>query len=166
MSRVEDIRPVLVRAARSEAVADGSSTIEAEHLLLALAGRHGTAAQRILGAAGLDRAAVVEALRREREQSLRAVGVTLSLNELPVPSPDRSARPRIASSVKQALLRGHQAAASRGGGRMSSSHLLAGVLGAKLGTVPRALHLAGVDRSALVASVESELDRPPAPSGD
>jgi len=41
-----DVRSILVRSARDEARRDGSRTIEAEHVLLALARRDETAAAR------------------------------------------------------------------------------------------------------------------------
>ena len=72
-----DARVAVVGAAREEALALGSASIEAEHLLLALAGDEDTATGRLLADAGLDREGVLEALDRESERSLAAVGVDL-----------------------------------------------------------------------------------------
>jgi hypothetical protein len=56
--------------------------------------------------------------------------------------------------VKRLLLRGHGAAKAHGGGRISSTYLLLGILGAHVGTVPRALALAGVDQAGLATGAD------------
>jgi hypothetical protein len=43
--------------------------------------------------------------------------------------------------------------------RIEPAHLVLGVLRAPVGTVPRALEVAGLDRLALARRVEAELDR-------
>ena len=67
----------VVLSARSEARATGSHTIEAEHILLALANQEGTDAREILESIGLNHDSIRAALEREFEESLRAVGVSL-----------------------------------------------------------------------------------------
>jgi hypothetical protein len=57
------------------------------------------------------------------------------------------------TSAKAALRRALHAAhdGRRRRGRLDSVDLLIGILGAELGTVPRALAIAGIDRAALIA---------------
>ena len=57
--------------------------------------------------------------------------------------------PRMAASAKTALDRAVRAAAARRHRRIAAGHILLGVLQAEAGTVPRALALAGVDRTEL-----------------
>lgn len=145
----QDARAV-VKAAETQAAHLGSPTIEAEHLLLALADREAA-----LAAVGLDRDGVLEALEAERDRSLAAVGIVASDFELP-PAPVR--RPRFAASSKLALERALRAAVARSDKRLVSGHILLGVLAAEAGTVPRALALAGVDRDDLRARAQTALD--------
>jgi ATP-dependent Clp protease ATP-binding subunit ClpA len=149
-----DIRHVVVHAARAEARADGSCVVEAEHVLLALADQEGTTAQRLLISAGLGRHSLRTALDREREASLRAGGVSAGTRGLPMSSAGPHRSPPLGASVKRLLLRGHSAAKAHGGGRISSTHLLLGILGAHVGTVPRALALAGVDQAGLATGAD------------
>lgn len=133
-----------VEAALREAQAAGSPTVEAEHLLVALARRPHPA----LAARGLGAGRVAEALAAERAASLAAAGV-----DWDVPTRPTRAEPRFAASAKLALERSLPAAVARGDRRLTSDHVLLGVLEAEVGTVPRALALAGVDRRALAEAV-------------
>jgi D-alanyl-D-alanine carboxypeptidase len=146
-------REVLERAER-EAQGDGSATIEAGHFLLAIAAQEGTDAGRVLDSAGLGYDAVKEALLREFAQSLSAAGVSLDAYDLPRATPDPSRRPRPGAWYRPAMER---MAAARGRGHLRSGHLLLGILGAEVGTVPRALAIAGVNRVSLTERVRSEL---------
>jgi ATP-dependent Clp protease ATP-binding subunit ClpA len=147
----KDVRAVLVRGARREAQLDGSATIEAEHVLLALAALDGTATARLLAEAGLSRDEIRAALDREWEQSLAVAGITVGVAELPTATPDPGRRPRIGESTVRLLKRAMDTASGFGGGRIGAAHMLVGLLDAKLGRVPRALDLAGIDRAALRA---------------
>jgi ATP-dependent Clp protease ATP-binding subunit ClpA len=138
-----------------EAGKDGSATIEAHHLLLAVAAQEGTTAHQVLAAAGLDQRAIRAALDREFEQSLSVVGVSRAAFDLPEPSGDPGGSARIGASAKLALERGVAAAVRRKD--LQSAHLLLGILEARAGTVPRALALAGVDRADLAARVRQAL---------
>jgi ATP-dependent Clp protease ATP-binding subunit ClpA len=140
-----------------EAGKDGSATIEAHHLLLAVAAQEGTTAHRVLTAAGLDERAIRAALDRELEHSLSVVGVSRAAFDLPEPSGDPGGSARIGASARLALERGVAAAARRKD--LRSAHLLLGILEAGAGTVPRALALAGVDRADLTARVREALTR-------
>ncbi|WP_344844962.1 Clp protease N-terminal domain-containing protein [Nonomuraea dietziae] len=92
-----------------EAQRHGSPTVEAQHLLLAVAAQEGTAPQRLLASAGLDHQAVLAALDREFDHSLSAVGVSrasfgLSRSSTPVNRP-----PTMGATAKLALERGFAA---------------------------------------------------------
>lgn len=137
-----------------EAQADGSPAVEAHHLLLAIADGPDAVIAEILTSAGLDHTALRAALDREFEHSLSAVGVSPAAFGLPRPTrtPDRSVQ--LGASAKLAVERGIGAAARKDA--LRPAHLLLGVLQAELGTVPRALALAGVDRAALIARARPE----------
>ncbi|MFC5266544.1 Clp protease N-terminal domain-containing protein [Kribbella qitaiheensis] len=150
-TKTKDVRSVLVRGARAEARLDGSSMIEAEHVLLALAALPGSAAARMLHGAGLTRDAIRAALDQEWEQSLATAGIAVTVAELPTATPDEERTPAIGESTKLLLKRAMDNAAATGGGRIGASNMLVGILDANLGRVPRALDLAGIDRAALRA---------------
>ncbi|MFI9550197.1 Clp protease N-terminal domain-containing protein [Nonomuraea endophytica] len=148
------INDIIVRGG-AEALEDGSAATEAHHLLLALATFEDTAAHRVLTTAGLGRQAIREALDREFEHSLNAVGVSLASYRLPHPSRDPERTSAMGASARLAIERGF--AASTGKKDLRPAHLLLGVLGTEIGTVPRALALAGVDRAELMARVRETL---------
>jgi ATP-dependent Clp protease ATP-binding subunit ClpA len=126
----------------------GDSTVEAEHLLLAAA-LQDDAVARTLRAQGLDFDGIAAALVAETERSLAAVGVTA--DELTF-SPF-VAQPRFATSAKSALELSLRLALERGDRHIGTGHVVLAVLHAQHGTVPRALALAGVDRTALSVQV-------------
>jgi ATP-dependent Clp protease ATP-binding subunit ClpA len=146
------VRTIVEHAGR-EAQIDRSPTIEAQHVLLAIAARPETSPGQILTSVGLDHRALREALDREFEHSLGAAGVSVRTLDLPRPSSAPAPPSNIGSSVRQALERG--VAGVRNDPR--PTHLLLGILRAEIGTVPRALALAGVDRAALLLRVEQVL---------
>ncbi|MFJ7330789.1 Clp protease N-terminal domain-containing protein [Streptomyces cyaneofuscatus] len=143
---------VIVRA-MNEARDDGSATIDAHHLLLSLAADQGSTAQQVLATVGLDRAAVREALDREFEHSLSTVGVSPAAYGLPGPS-HVSQQPRMGASARLALERSFASARKKD---LRSAHLLLGILQAQVGTVPRALALAGFDQAELADRVRQTL---------
>jgi ATP-dependent Clp protease ATP-binding subunit ClpA len=145
----------IIDQARHHASEDGSATVEAQHLLLAITAQERTTAHQVLTSVGLDQRAIREALDREFEHSLRAAGVSLAAFDLPQPSSDHEPSVRIGASAKLALERGAAAAARRRD--LQPAHLLLGILEARLGTVPRALALAGIDRADLTARVRQAL---------
>ncbi|MGW0481482.1 Clp protease N-terminal domain-containing protein [Nonomuraea sp. NPDC003214] len=150
MSEIDlHLQEVLGRA-EEEAAQDGSATIEAHHLLLAIAARPDPA----LTAVGLDHAALKAALRREFEHSLSVAGVSLGDFDLPPATRDPERRLGLGASVKLALDRMARAHRKKD---LRPGHLLIAVLQAEAGTVPRALALAGVDRAALIDRVRDEL---------
>jgi ATP-dependent Clp protease ATP-binding subunit ClpA len=143
-----DLRAVVVQSI-TEAQRRNSALVEAEHLLLALS-RQGSAPIRdALAAAGLDPAGVERSLDAERDASLRTAGVTLPPPERLAASP-RVDRPRWGASFKEALTRAHRLATGNRHARMSEVDVLAGIFALELGTVPRAMALAAVDRRAVL----------------
>lgn len=122
----------------------GDRTLEAEHLLLALAE---------LGEPELAEVDVEAALDRQFEHALSAAGV-----QVPIPAPRALKRnPGVGASTKQAIERAFRVSIERGDKKVLRGHMLLGVLAAEEGTVPRALALAGVDRDALAGRVRQRL---------
>jgi len=152
---VKEARDVAA-GAHEEARAHGSSTVEAEHVLLALARDSGGHAGEVLARAGLDHAAVVEALESEFERTLATVGVSVGALGTP-PAVPFAGRPRFGASATAALERALEVARDRGDRRIESAHILLGVLRAREGTVPRALRGAGVDPAALAADIHTAM---------
>ena len=130
----------------------GSPRIEAEHLLLAVA-RDDCPAARAMAEQGLDYEELVAALERENERSLAAVGVTAEAGPFSRAVED----PRFATSAKLALERALRAAVARHDRQIACAHVALGVLRAQVGTVPRALAIAGVDRAELSAAIAATL---------
>jgi len=146
----------ILERGRAEARQSGSSAVEAEHLLLAIAAHPGTSAHRVLAAARLDRDSLRVALDREFAASLRVAGVDLSDFDLPVATADPERAVDLGTSAKLVLERAVRTA-GRGPGRIRPAHLLLGVLDAEVGTVPRALALAGTDREQLIERTRAAL---------
>lgn len=144
----KSLKTVLARAI-DEASSRRSATVEAEHLLLALAGDQKLAAARVLADAGLTHDAIEAALNRERAESLAAAGIG-PVDEGRLAATPRQSRPGWGASVKEAIARGKDASREDRQRRSAETELLIGILRASLGTVPRALVIAGVDRSNLV----------------
>lgn len=124
---------------------EGSRTLEAEHLLLALAEDPGSRPGQVLGEAGLDADQVRVLLRRERLASLSYAGVESA--DVPPPALEPGFTPRWGTTAKAAVIRGKEASTGR---RETASNLLVGVLQAEVGRVPRALTLGGIDRAAII----------------
>ncbi|GAB2536720.1 Clp protease N-terminal domain-containing protein [Nocardia heshunensis] len=136
-----------------EAREDGSATVEAQHLLLGIAAQHGTEPQRMLAAAGLDHDTLHAALDREFEASLAVAGVTLRVADLPRPTPS-GRTPTMGATGKLALERMTTTSSKN---ELRPAHLLLAVLRAEVGTVPRALTVAGIDRATLLADVRASI---------
>lgn len=157
MFRTHQQARAIAERAREEARTAGSPTLEAEHILLAISAAPGTAAQRVLASAGLDHDAIREALDREFADSLMGVGVSLSAFDLRHPANDPARTPRWGQSAKLVFQRAAKVLAARRDRRLGATHLLLGVLRARIGTVPRALALVGVDQDGLVSRAEAAL---------
>ena len=155
MSEIDTYITAVIERAGQEARDDGSAAMEAHHLLLAIA----AAEEPSLVAAGLDRDALREALDREFARSLAAAGATLA-GRPPASSPRTSAPPP-GATFKLALERGFQLVGRKRD--LRPAHLLLGIVQAEVGTVPRALSLAGVDPAELAERIRQTLA---APDGD
>ena len=141
-----------LKQARELASELNSRTVEAEHLLIVLADPRAETGK-ALQEAGLSRSRIEAALREENRVSLAVAGVEPLTAEQA--SASRHTRtPQWGASAKAALARGHQIAKESGRVRESTTDLLLGVLQAELGTVPRALAIAGTDRTELITRIE------------
>lgn len=156
MNPFDEYLHAVITEGGSEAQRDGSATVEAQHLLLAIAAQEGTAPQRVLASAGLDHQAIRDALRREFEHSLSAAGVSLADLNVPRAQGYRKSAPNVGASTKLALERGFNSVSRKRD--LRPAHVLLGILRAEVGTVPRALALAGVDRTDLQARVQHTLE--------
>jgi D-alanyl-D-alanine carboxypeptidase len=127
-------RRAVQRAVDEEAPAAGTAAVEAEHLLLALAADQGGAVAGQLCENGVDDfAAAGRPAARRRKVSL-------------------------ATSSKRSLERAVRLAAGRGDRTLGAAHLLLGILHTQIGTVPRALAIADIDRVGLIGQAERLLD--------
>ena len=148
------LKAVIVRSI-DEASRRGAAKVEPEHLLLSIAAS-GDVAALALADAGLDYVGVEAALRGEREHALRAAGIEPVAEERLQAT--GASRPAWGSAIREALKRGNFKA-RRDRSRVERERLavadaLIGVLRLDLGTVPRALAYAGVDRTALNTRLE------------
>jgi ATP-dependent Clp protease ATP-binding subunit ClpA len=130
----------------------GATSVEAEHLLLALT-RGETSAAAALRGCGLDYDTLSSALERETERSLAAVGVSADAPEF---SPYVGA-PRLATSAKVALEGALRVAVQRSDRRLDAGHLVLALLRPDRGTLPRALELADMDRESLRGAVQASM---------
>jgi D-alanyl-D-alanine carboxypeptidase len=152
------LRTIIDQAA-GEARKQGSATVEAHHLLLAIAAEDEPTTRQLLSPAGLDHEAIRAALDREFEHSLATAGVSLAAFDLPRPSYAPGRPVNMGASAKLALERGFTSVPRKKD--LRPAHLLLGILRAEVGTVPRALALAGVDQAGLIARVQRSLQDPP-----
>jgi ATP-dependent Clp protease ATP-binding subunit ClpA len=155
MAAIDEYIDTIIDRGAHEAHADRSTAIEAHHLLLAIAAEPESPAHQVLVTAGLDRQAIRDALDREFEHSLSAAGVSLAAFDLPQPSKAAERPSHLGASARLALERGFAAAARKRD--LRPAHLLLGILEAQVGTVPRALTLAGADQAGLVTRVRQAL---------
>jgi ATP-dependent Clp protease ATP-binding subunit ClpA len=134
-----------------EAKRDGAKAIEAEHMLLALAASSDGDAAKVLQEAGLDHGRIASALKEERRRTLAFVGMKAPDKEVAAVAEPESAL-SLGTSAKAAMKRALIGARhERHRVHLRGTDLLAGILEAELGTVPRALAIAGIDRAALAS---------------
>ncbi len=132
--------------ANSVAAGLGSPSVEAEHLLVTLAGtqhRAGSALRDV----GLEPEELHAAIQRDFERVLREVGIDAS--GVDVSSKCRRTKLRWGTSAKRGLERALEEAKRRGDRRIGCEHILLGLLRADHGTVPRLLAAEGIDRDEL-----------------
>jgi ATP-dependent Clp protease ATP-binding subunit ClpA len=150
--------PQVLERARDEAAVLGSPSLEAEHVLLALAALNDPVVNPLLAGTGIDREALRRAIEAQGEAALAAVGVSRAAFNLP-PMPRLTRSPLWGTSSKQAIIRAKQIATARHERRVLPAHLLLGVLAAEAGTAVRALDAAGADRAELAAATTAALDK-------
>lgn len=125
-------------------------TVEAEHILLAVAAEGPANIRELLAEFGLDHASVEALVAKERATTLAAVGV-VPIEPIPMPgSTPAHGRGSWGASAMNAFRR---ALSMPHGGKPSqdSAAILLALLDADLGTLPRVLALGGVDKAALRA---------------
>jgi ATP-dependent Clp protease ATP-binding subunit ClpA len=148
------LKQVVIRAI-DEAARRGSANVEAEHLLLSIAAGDDIAAT-TLADFRLGYESVEAALRGERERALHAAGIEPVDDERLHAT--RNSRPGWGASLREAMkrtdYRWHRDRSHAERERLAVADILLGLLRADLGTVPRALAYAGVDRAALVVRLE------------
>jgi D-alanyl-D-alanine carboxypeptidase len=148
MTAFEKYLRSIVEQAANEASKDGSAAFEAQHLLLAIAAEREPTTRAILRSVGLDYRAIRHALHLEFEHSLKAAGMSLAAFALPEPSSPNK-HPGPGASARLALERGFASAGRKKD--LRPAHLLLGITQAEVGTVPRALAMASIDRTDLRA---------------
>ena len=143
---VRDARVVALEA-NSVAAGLGSSSVEAEHLLVSLAGTDHPAGA-ALRDVGLEPAG---APRRDpaRLRARRSARVGIDASGVDLPANCRRTKPRWGASAKQGLERALDEAKRRGDRKIGCEHILLGLLRAEHGTVPRLLAAEGIDRDEL-----------------
>ena len=142
---VRDARYAALEAT-SVAAGLGSSSVEAEHLLISIASGNSQAAH-ALKDVGLEPQELRDALVRDFERTLANVGIDASGVDLPANC--RRTKPSWGTSAKQALERAVTEAKRRGDRHIGCEHILLGLLRAEHGTVPRLLAAEGIDRDEL-----------------
>lgn len=139
-----------------EAASRGAAKVESEHLLLSIAAS-GDIAANSLAEVGLDYEGIESALRVEREHGLRAAGIEPVAEQRLLAT--RDSRPGWGASIRDALrranFRAHRGRSRDERERLAVADAAIGTLRADLGTVPRALAYAGIDRTALIARLEA-----------
>ncbi|WP_248959788.1 Clp protease N-terminal domain-containing protein [Sphaerisporangium perillae] len=106
MTAIDEYINTIIEQGRHDAQHDGSATIEAHHLLLAIATEEESTTHQVLTTAGLDHSALRDALDREYEHSLSAAGVSLATFDLPRPSSTGNLPTQMGASAELALERG------------------------------------------------------------
>jgi D-alanyl-D-alanine carboxypeptidase len=155
VNRFDSYLATILDQAGQEARQDGSTTVEAHHLLLAIAAEPETSTQQVLSSVGLDYPAIRAALDREFERSLAAAGVSAAAADVPRPSSPPTGSPQLGASVKLAMERGLGSVGRKQD--LRPAHLLLGIVQAQAGTVPRALAQARVDPAGLAERVRQTL---------
>lgn len=155
----EDRLPQPVRGVFTKAVTEAqrraASVIAPEHLLLALTLDTEAPAASLLAEFGLDHDTLDEALDEEQARSLAVVGIA-DLDPDLLDATRIAVRPAWASTTREVFRRAQPPGGRNRRRRSVELDLLAGIVTANVGTVPRALFYAGVDRDALIGRVTRE----------
>jgi ATP-dependent Clp protease ATP-binding subunit ClpA len=149
----QPVRGIFARAV-TEAQRRAASAVGPEHLLLALTLQEGSPAAALLAEYGLDHDGLDRALDEEQARSLAVVGIA-DLDPALLVATRIAGRPAWASGTREVLRRAQQGGRGRRRGSMELD-VLVGVVTANVGTVPRALVYADIDRDALIGRVTRE----------
>ena len=133
--------------ATSVAAGLGSSSVEAEHLLISIASGKSTGSVRAREV-GLEPQELRDALQRDFE---RVLGTSASTPAASTSPPTAAAPSRAGARRRQAGARARAVAEAkrRGDRKIGCEHILRGLLAAEHGTVPRILAAEGIDRDEL-----------------
>jgi D-alanyl-D-alanine carboxypeptidase len=142
----------VIRRSEIEARNERAKLVEAEHLLLALAAHSESDAGRLLIACGLDHRRLAAALRDEHRRSLAFAGIKISSDD-EVDATERRGSLALGTSAKAAIKRAMIVSRTDRPRRATvvGTDLVVGILQAELGTVPRALAIAGIDPAVVIA---------------
>ena len=127
-----------LKRAQAIAAEDGAGSVEAEHLLLAVARQPSDRTARALRGLGVTEQTVRTALDEEFTHALHAVGVAAAPGSQRPSRPTRS-NPRWGQSAKLALVRTLQVAVDRGQKPLDDHHILLALAQAEAGVIPRVL---------------------------
>lgn len=136
--------------AQKEATRRGSSIVEAEHVVLALLLNTASATFAALKPAGLDHDRFDSALDAERSHSLAIAGITTLVDTRP--ATPRKGRSAVGASIREAITLVRRRGPQDRRARSLEIALLCGILTPELGTIPRVLAIAGIDRRALLST--------------
>ena len=134
----------------------GAEQVEPEHLLLALARGHADAAAQAIDNAGIDAAAIEQAIEQDLVAALEVVGVSAAVVAA-APIHPRADRPGFAIATKQALEQALKEAVDRGGRRLRNEHLLLGLLNPPAVSVERLLRMLDIEPKRLADLVQVEM---------
>lgn len=137
-----------------EASARRAGSVEAEHLLLAILADTSSPASIAFARTGLDYGAFERALDEERSRSLAAAGIAPP-HAARLSATPRTTQPAWGASIREVLRSADKPAAKHNRPGALQLELARGILAAKLGTVARAIALAGLSREELLAALAS-----------
>jgi len=155
-----EIPQAAVQQFQIEAKQDGAKFIEAEHMLLALAADKESDAARLLSEFGVDHERLASALHEEHHRTLAFAGINAPAQTL-VQATEVESSLSLGTSAKAAVRRALIGSHHDRRARLRSTNLLAGILEAELGTVPRTLAIAGIDRAAIIARARGRVTEQP-----
>ena len=143
-------KPVIERAIEVARI-DHAADVQPEHLLQAVANDRSCDAAVALREQGLTAEALAGALRHEREAALAFAGIGMPAEDMLRAAP-RLGRPGWGSGTREAVVNSKHAMVSPNGKKRSAEMALTiSLLSVRRGRVARALELAGIDRTFVVA---------------
>jgi ATP-dependent Clp protease ATP-binding subunit ClpA len=135
-----------------EAIARRATSVESEHVLLAILSQPAQHAAKLLEGAGVTHTTFADALDAERERSLATAGIA-PLSSASLAATPRTAPPGWGASIRDVLRNADKPAAKDGRPGALEIELAIAILSASLGTVPRALALARIDRAVVLTAL-------------